>query len=1160
VERSAVVVASWAMALFGGVYLALAPSQGSWHFWLLAAEMLGLAGLGFAQERTGHIDMAVLLLSVAAAAASSIHLAGEPHRTAIGMVVATAAGLVYVLEPPRRRPPILAALVGLWALQSVFPSGRSLLLLYQAALFGCLVLVMARVGDSVDANRIRFRQLFEQAPVPLWEEDFSRVQQWLQELRTSGVEDLRSYFERRPDDLDRALALIEVLDVNTAAADLIEVEDVTGMLGAIDPTTFTPETRPAFLDQLVAVWNGDSEMTTDLVGSTVTGRRIEAIMRWSAPLTPAGVPDYQRVVVSIDDVSELMEVQRDLAEANSVLAEREEQLRTVVSGAPVILFAMDREGKLTLSEGSGLDLLGETAEDLVGTSVFDRYAERPDVLAHMRRVLCGEPVQFLLERNGLVWEMRLSPHFDESGAPAGAVGVATDMTDRHRMEAALEEVRRRHRLMIRHVTDLLYTLDEHGTVGFVSPSVEATLGYRPEHVVGTSMVDLVHPEDLPTVVEVAGGTPPGASTPPIQHRVRRADGTWIYMEARAANLLEDPELSSWVVTARDITDRVQAQEDLQEAFEAAEAATRAKSELLANVSHEIRTPMSAILGMTDLALETDLDEEQREFLTTVRSSAESLLTIINDLLDLSRVEAGRLTIEQVPFSVRGTLEDVIRTVRVRAAEKGLDLRVEVGDGVPEWVIGDPGRLRQVVMNLVGNAVKFTDDGTVTVRARTGQGDLLEFEVADTGIGIDPTHLDSIFDAFEQADGSPARRHGGTGLGLAISSNLVALMGGTIGVRSQVGSGSVFHFTVRLPPTESSTSSAEPAMRAGSVLVISGRRQLRRLVDGVADAGYSALGIETTAEALTLAAALLAEGRRIGAVVADFAEPDVEHCRRLTESDLLRGVPVLAVVGSGRRGDGVRFREAGVRAYLARPLDEEDLREALAAISSGTAGRDDLVTRHWLRDRRRSLTVLLADDSATNRVLAARVLEKRGHRVVQAADGEEVLELMAAGRFDAVLMDVQMPIMDGLEATRRIREAGEDVADLPIVALTAHASESDRGECLAAGMDGYLPKPFNPDELIAVVEGLAAERRAAGRAPALWPELVESIEHAADLGDRTRLTDASRRLSETLEVRGDSRAAAAARRLEEASAGNGDFSDHIDHLLEVLGVRQSEPAG
>ncbi len=1177
-ERAAVRIAAWTLGFLSLTFLSAAVLSGAWVWWMAAAETVALWLLAFLQIRLGRIDMPILWLAIVVSTTMSVHLLGNPHRTGIGMGVAAVAAVGWVLADERRRRPLLMALIGLWGLQAVFPAARNWLMLYEAAIFAVMAVGLGSIGTSMRMSRDRYQRLFERAPIALWEEDFSGVASWLDSLRREGVEDLRLYLQQNPAEIDRALGLVNVLNVNPAAAALIEVEDASAMLGRLDPATFTAETRPAFLEQVVAVWAGDSEMTTEVTGATVKGRRIEAMMRWAAPPGPEELPDYRRVVVSITDVSELKAVERDLTSSHEALAAREQQVRAVMAGAPVILFAHDLDGIYTLAEGSGLEHLGETTDSLVGTSCFERNADRPEVLSEIRRALAGEESTSYLEDNGLEWEIRRRPILDEDGTVQGVIGVATDITERRRMEQALEAAQRRHWLMVRHVSDLLYTIDERGRIGFISPSVVGTLGYERDASVGMAVADLVHPDDLAAIVAAAAGTPPGASTAAIPHRVLRADGSWLEMEGRAANLLEDPELAAWVVTARDITERVEARRQLEAARDTAEAAVRAKSELLANVSHEIRTPMNAVLGMTDLALDTDLTDEQRGYVGTVRSSAESLLTIINDLLDLARVESGRLVMETVPFSVRGTLEDVMRTMDVRADQKGIGLEIRIDDEVPEWVTGDPGRLRQVVMNLMGNSVKFTDEGRVRVTASIVGGSLIRFDVADTGIGIAPEHLDLIFGAFEQADGSVTRRHGGTGLGLAISSKLVEAMGGTISVESRQGEGSVFSFTAELPETSALTGVGGAAMAKGPVLVIGDGPSRRRLVDMVAGTGRAAMGLGSAAEALTLAASLQAEGRRPGALIVDFAEPDVDYCRRLADSSLLAGVPMLVVVGAGRRGDGARFRAAGVRAYLTKPLGDADVREALMAISTGSAPAATLVTRHWLRDRRRPLEILLADDSATNRLLAARVLEKRGHRVMQVVDGAAAVEAVAAHDFDVVLMDVQMPEVDGLEATRAIREWEGDTgaSRLPIIALTAHAMGSDRDICLAAGMDGYLAKPFRIEELASYVEAMAGSGRAAG-APGgeesgsfvdAYPGLVGGLEEAVAGRRSAEAGEIAARLAAGLQKLGAAEAAEAAHRLADAaqvrdpdSAVEEAFASlvsSLDTLEPELGARAGLP--
>jgi PAS domain S-box-containing protein len=777
----------------------------------------------------------------------------------------------------------------------------------------------------------------------------------------------------------------------------------------------------------------------------------------------------------------------------------------------VILYAVDADGIFVVAEGSGLERVGTTHADYLGTSVFERYRDRPQELAEIRRALAGEDVDSLLCRAGLVWEVRRRPIRHEGGEVSGVITVATDVTERHRAEQALEEVRHRHRMIIQNVSDLLFTIDGEGRIGFASPSSERVLGYRVEEVEGMNWVSLLHPDDEPRVREMTGPIPPGRTSAAIEHRVRRSDGTWLHMESRATNLLDDPRFGVWVVASRDITDRLEARVALESARDTAEAATRAKSELLANVSHEIRTPMNAILGMTDLALDTPLDPEQREYLSTVRSSAEALLTIIDDLLDLSRFEAGRVTVQRVPFSVRATLDDVVRTLKVRADQKGLALTVEVHDQVPEWVSGDPGRLRQVVMNLVGNAVKFTDAGAVAVTARPSEGTLVRFEVTDTGIGIAPEHLGTVFGVFEQADGGVNRRYGGTGLGLAISSKLVSLMGGSISAQSRVGEGSVFEFTCDLPAAVAGEAPAGGAARIGPVVVVADPPVRSRMAAQLESAGHAVVEVATRAGALTTAAALRAEGGEVAAVVVDISEPEDAACRRLTGSEVLGGVPVIAVVAAGRRGDGGLYRKAGYRAYLVRPLGDGDLAGAVEAVTTGIAGDEVLVTRHWLRERRRPLRVLVADDSLTNRAVASRVLEKRGHQVIQVADGESAVVAATRERFDVVIMDVQMPGVDGLEATRRIRatEGASPGRRTPVVALTAHATEPDRAACLAAGMDAYLSKPYRAEELLAVVESAAVARKPAeaGAAPVRVDPASKLRRHM--MGSTSNVTEADR---------------------------------------------------
>ena len=539
----------------------------------------------------------------------------------------------------------------------------------------------------------------------------------------------------------------------------------------------------------------------------------------------------------------------------------------------------------------------------------------------------------------------------------------------------------------------------------------------------------------------------------------------------------------YIAIRTDITSLKRIEEELRRAKDVAEQASRAKSEFLANMSHEIRTPLNGIMGMTDLALETELSREQREYLETVKTSSDSLLTVINDILDFSKIEAGKIDLEVADFDVRDSLETTLKTLAVRADEKGLELLCEVAPEVPEVVRGDVTRLKQVVLNLVGNAIKFTNQGEVAVRvqveAEDGRDLVLRFTVSDTGIGIAEDKREKIFDPFAQADTSTTRKYGGTGLGLTISVRLVRMMGGKIWVESEEGRGSHFHFTVRVGAAdrkEIKVGSAAPPqiLRGVRVLVVDDNGTNRRILEGMLKRWemrpVSAKGGE---EALAQLVAARKAGDAFGLIVTDMHMPKmdgfalVERIRRRPE---LSAATIMMLTSAGHRGDAERCQKLGVSAYLLKPIRQSELREAIARVLGAREqeGKIPLITRFSLGDARDgsdSLRVLVAEDNPVNQRLIVRLLEKRGHRVVLADNGRQALAALEKESFDLVLMDVQMPEMDGFEATSAIRMREKSIGShQTIIALTAHAMKGDREECLARGMDGYLTKPIRPQEL------------------------------------------------------------------------------------------------
>ena len=779
----------------------------------------------------------------------------------------------------------------------------------------------------------------------------------------------------------------------------------------------------------------------------------------------------------------LIGISEDITErkrTEEALRASEDRYRTLIEKLGEGVAFVDPEERFVMVNPAGAAIYGRPAEALVGKSTlaFCPPEEAEKILAQTALRGRGESSQYELdilrgdgERRTLL--ITCSPRLDAGGGFEGTIGVFRDVTERRRMEREIQLLGH----ALRSAGEGVCITDPEDRLLFVNEAFLDTYGYSREELIGQP-IGIVRAPGCSPPVEILPATLDGGWQGELRNR--RKDGSEFPIRLTTSVVRDDEGRPvAMVGVSSDITEQKRAEAALNQALRAAEAASEAKSQFLANMSHEIRTPMNGILGMSGLLGETGLDPEQREMAEAIRTSAESLLSVINDILDFSRIEAGGVRIEPAPFDLRAALEDVIELLTPRAEAAGIELALWYDRRTPFRFVGDAGRIRQVFLNLTGNAVKFTERGHVLVQVRAvrNQEDVTGIDVAvhDTGIGIPPDKLPLLFRKFSQVDGSSARCHEGSGLGLAISKALVELMGGTLSVASRPGEGSSFTFTLPLDPAVGAGAFGPSTGELEGVRVlIAGQRELSRanLVELCAAWGMTPVEAVSIEEAATILAQTAPSRDQVGVVLVHCS--GVAHLREVLGRALLAAQKPVVIFGDPRGRPGqCPLSDAPWCRRMAWPVKHAKLRQALADLlgspqraTPATAKASPECPPPAFAGRR----ALLVEDNAINRKVGQRLLEKLGFEVALAENGLEAIEAVERQRFDAILMDCQMPEMDGFEATRRLRASGA-ARGAPILAVTARAMAGDRAACLAAGMDGYLSKPIRPEDLSRLLEQL-----------------------------------------------------------------------------------------
>jgi two-component system sensor histidine kinase/response regulator len=808
----------------------------------------------------------------------------------------------------------------------------------------------------------------------------------------------------------------------------------------------------------------------------------------------------------------MVSLARDITErrrAEAALRLSEQRYRSLAEASVAIIWTTTADGVVVSDQQSSWsNFTGKSLDQLTNWNWLETL--HPDDRAHT--VECWSDtiatrslyrVEYRVRRHDGEYRTMLTrgvPIFGEDGEIREWFGTCVDITDLKRAEAALRESEERFRGPFENAAVGIAHVDAQGNILRVNQKLYDIVGYPNAELIGKTIPEVTHPDDLAANLALfsplmQGELPSFA----MEKRFFRKDGSivWTYL---TVSLQRDTagQPAYCIAIVQDITDRKELEGELRQAKESAEAANRSKDEFLASVSHEIRTPMNAILGMTELALDTPLAEDQRQFLKTVKSAADNLLGILNDLLDFSKIEAGKLELDPGDFSLRAALGDTLRTLAMRAHKKGLELVSHVRPDVPDALIGDASRLRQVLLNLVGNAIKFTDDGEVVVRVEADDAPAsdrqvnLRFDVIDTGIGIPPERHDSIFRAFEQEDTSTTRKYGGTGLGLTIATRLAALMGGTITVESRPGRGSIFtctaKFGLQTDPPGPIVARPPVLLHDLPVLIVDDNGTNRRILEewlrgwqmepAAVGEGLAAL------DALWGAVSI---GRPYALVLLDARMPDTDGlalAAKIRNRAELAATRIILLTSGDRPGDPALSRQLRIDANLLKPVQQDELLETIFRVMSRAPG--EAPAAPWPAPTRQAasapaltvapLHILVAEDDEFSAEILEQLLIRRGHRVRLAKNGREALGLTENAGFDLLLLDVHMPELDGLQVVQEVRERERAIGGhLPVIALTARSRKEDRERCMAAGMDDFLSKPVRAVDLWAAIDRFVVAR-------------------------------------------------------------------------------------